>query len=201
MLHLKASKLLFVLAGLTVITTRSLIQRQADYINSCSLSKRRAIVKERAPLPPVELQGSCKSWPPPVDSLSNLQVHIKKQTRWAEIYDSLRTPPTNCIPILLIEAHLIWIDGLCSSVWLTHRRSVAVVFLGVYGIFHGLKNSIICGQVSKHSGITWKVNINLKRWVVLSELLDKERVNVRQSAHQMFRHVFIQNYWANVSKL
>lgn len=43
---------------------------------------------------------------------------------------------------------------------LTHRRSVAVILMGVDGVLHGLKHAVVCGEVPKHRGISCKTQNN-----------------------------------------
>lgn len=49
--------------------------------------------------------------------------------------------------------------NFADVVQLTDRRSVAVVLLGVYGVFQRLQHGVICRQIPKHSGIPWGTKV------------------------------------------
>lgn len=116
-----------------------------------------------SPLPLVEPRGSCRSWPLPLGFSDNLRV---QETEWshdrrntsslAEFQRDWKTITKTLTPSQKTHLHscVTW-----WFVWLTNRRSVAVVSLGVQRVFHRLNHCIVSGKVPKHSGISCGGNI------------------------------------------
>lgn len=63
----------------------------------------------------------------------------------------------------LFEMLVLWWESACVS--LTNRRSIAVVFVWVNGVLHGLENFVISRQVPEHSRVPWWTKEYIKEYI------------------------------------